>query len=211
MSKPKEEKTEESSASLGVSTTTPVSFYFEENVYLEQMLILAENGAGVRSEMQPPVGSVLPVAFRLSTAEEMIRCKAEVLAPVPTSPRALELREHMSEAAFKTLLSNKMGESATAIIKTSDLKKMKEAHEQKKKQKAKEARAYKLPQGFCLRFVDLSPAGLRLIKRHIKISDKLREDLVARDSGTAPSLKDEGQLMGQPFDAGDLSKRAMDW
>ena len=192
---------------IGVATTTPVAFFLEGKIFLERMNVLAEDGAGVLSDVAPPVGTHLQVVFRLSTAREAVRCRAEVLAEVATTPNGVLLRAKLGERAFKAAMGSTIGDSATMIFRTEDLEKMRP-----KKAEAADPAVLLHRAGFCVRFLDLDAHGKELVHNHVETSRRLGEQLAAHGGKLVDLSNDERATMSAMFDDdADLSKKAKDW
>lgn len=186
---------------IGVATTTQVAFVHHGELYLERMNVLAEDGAGVLSETLPAEETVLPVAFRLSTAEVAVRARARVAGHVPTSPAGLALRERAGEPTSVSSIGAVIGDSATAIFRVGDLEAA----------RVQVAPASGPATGFALAFIDLSPEQRAAICRHVELSRRLSDKLAARGDRLVSTTEDERATMAALFDEGDLSKKAMDW
>lgn len=191
---------------VGVGTTTAVAFVSAKKLYLERMNVLASDGAGILCAELPEVGEIMPIAFRLSTARELVRCKAEVLEHVPTTPAGLKLRARIGDAAFKSSVGAAIGDSATAIFRVADLEKASAG-----RRKPPERSATATAAGFAVRFVEMDEASRAVVVRHVETSRRLGEHLAARGDHMIATTEDEGEQIGALFEEGDLSKRAMDW
>jgi hypothetical protein len=191
---------------VGVGTTTAVAFVSAKKLYLERMNVLAVDGAGILCAELPEVGKIMPIAFRLSTARALVRCKAEVLEHIPTTPAGLEVRAKIGDAAFKSSVGAAIGDSATAIFRVADLEKAGAARHQPTGRSATATAA-----GFAVRFVEMEEASKAIVERHVATSRRLGEHLAARGDHLVATTDDEGEQIGALFDDGDLSKRAMDW
>ena len=192
---------------IGVATTTPLAFFWDGKVFLERMSVLAEDGAGVLCELLPPVGTHLQIVFRLSTASQAIRCRAEVLALVPTTPNGVLLRDKVGERAFKAAMGSTVGDSATMIFRTEDMEKLRP-----KPRDATDGPHTVSQFGFCIRFLDLDAHGKALVKSHLEISRRLGEQLAAHGGKMVNLGQDERSTMSAMFDDdADLSKKAQDW
>jgi len=192
---------------IGVATTTPLAFFYEGKLYLERMSVLADDGAGVLSTTTPPIGTHLQVAFRLSTAAETVRCRAEVLAALPTTPNGVLLKAKVGERAFKAAMGSTIGDSATMIFRTEDLEKLKPKH-----QPPADLAPVAKREGFCIRFLDLDATGKALVHHHLETSRRLGEQLAARGGQRVSVGSDERATMSAMFDDdADLSKKAESW
>jgi hypothetical protein len=192
---------------IGVATTTPLAFFLEGKLYLERMNVLAQDGAGVLSEVVPPIGTHLQIVFRLSTTSDAVRCRGEVLAGVPTTPNGVLLRSKVGERAFKAAMGSTIGDSATMIFRTEDLEKLRP-----KKTAATQTRQPARQSGFCIRFLDLDAHGAGLVAEHLQISRRLSEQLALHGGKLEGIARNEQATMSAMFDDdGDLSKKARDW
>lgn len=196
---------------IGVPTTTPLAFYHAGQLELGRMNLLAEDGCGVLSEAPPATGARVQIAFRLSTRRQQIRCQAEVLATLPTTPAGLELRQRGGAQAFKVAMSAAVADSATAIFRVSELERPRRAPAAPAELGPQVATAGQLPAGFCLRFVDLSATDREHVVAHLRLSRRLSEQLAAREGRLVALGPDERQTMAAYFDEGDLRKKAEDW
>lgn len=162
-------------ASVGVATTTPVAFYWGEEIHLERMNLISADGAGVLAPCQPPVGVSIPIAFRLSTAIEAVRCQGEVLGNVPTTPEGLALRSDVDEQSFQQSVRASVDDSATAVTDVKELEARAKADQQVVQQASEEPSAQvREVQGFCVRFLCLADDQKAAIARHLRISQRLR-------------------------------------
>lgn len=191
---------------VGVPTTTPIAFLWEGALYLERMNILAFDGAGILCDEIPPIGTVLPVVFRLSTAKAVTRCKAEVLGTLPTTPAGLTLRQKHGDKALPAITGAGVSDSATAIFRLSDLK---PAPAPPPGQSAGPEEGHIVQAtGFCLHFLELSAEGKAAIKHHLTTSKQLADRLAAQGMR---SITEERLAIADTFTEGDLSRRALDW
>jgi hypothetical protein len=189
---------------IGVATTTQIAFVLERKLFLERMNVLAENGAGVLCETLPDEGTLMPVAFRLSTAKELVRARARVLGHFPTTPAGLALRDQIGERAFVSSMGAAIGDSATAIFRMGDLEAAKP-----KKPAAPPAPAQ--VGGFAVEFVEVDEPSREAIRHHVEFSRRLSDKMAARGDHLVSTTEDERDTMAALFDEGDLSKKAMDW
>lgn len=196
----------------GVPTTTAVAFLFAGELHLERMNAIAFDGAGILAPIKPEIGAVFPVVFRLSTAEQAIRCTVKVLRHIPTTPAAVHAgaSERGDTLLGAIATSGGVSDSATAIFRMSDVDRM--ALIKKSKPGVWErATPVTAPEGFCVQFVELSSVSgnaRTIIEDHIRTSTALADRLAAQQ-GQLMALDRSG--VADMFDAGDLSQRALEW
>jgi hypothetical protein len=196
---------------IGVATTTPIACLIDDQLLLEPMNVLSEEGCGVPTAEPAPIGKIIAVAFRLSSSKRTILCKAVVLGEWATTPAGLELRAARGDDAFASAMS--MGSSATSIVRRGDLEKMHHNAAQKPKLEGSAVdKTYPVtkgkgaPGGLCLRFVDLGPEDLSLVRDHIRSSREIEAKLAI---GAASDSSD--RKLGLFFDDPKLSDKANDW
>jgi hypothetical protein len=202
---------------IGVATTTQVACLIDKTLLLEPMNVLADDGCGVPTTTPAPIGKTLAIAFRLSSSKRTIYCQAEVIGDVATTPGGLALKSAHGEDAFHDAMS--MKDSATSIVRREDIEKMRR---QAKAAGAKASTARTAasavdttfptapskgpPSGFCLRFRDLTPDNLQLVRAHIQQSREIEARLAI---GSVEESSDRKQ--GLFFDDPKLSDKANDW
>jgi hypothetical protein len=207
---------------FGVATTTPVAFVAQGTLHLERINMLADDGAGILTSVKVSVGEVLPVAFRLSTSKEAIRCRAEVLADIATTPSGLRLRDKVGTQTFVSIATAQLGDSATVMFRLSDLQEQAEAE-----RRAKEAAAASPTGaggavaavdaaaalcGISIKFLDLDAVSRQAVERHLRLSRHMSEMLALRGGKMVELGENERKTMSRLLDEeGNLSARALDW
>lgn len=193
----------------GVATTTPVAFMAAGMLYLERMNILAEDGCGILCDTLPLIGEEIPLCFKLSTSQSSIRCKARVMALVPTTPAGVKAFEEGGEKGLHAVTGGVTGDSVTMMFRLADLK------EAAAKSAAPSPPAPNRPAGkavgFCVRFVDLSGPSKAAVARHLKISRRLSDQLSTRGSSVVSLSEDDRKTMTRIMEDESLSDRARDW
>lgn len=192
---------------VGVATMTPIAFTANGTLYLERMNLLSEEGAGILCQDLPAVGEILPVIFRLSTAPTPVRCKAEVLASIPTTPSGLSLRTtHGEQAMLAAIGAASAGDSATMMFRMSDLKPLLSRPPPPPARSTPSAL-----HGFCIRFLDMTKEDKDAVARHVKTSRHLSETLNKRGEQMIAVIDDERATLASAFEDGNLAQRAKDW
>ncbi len=181
---------------IGVATTTQIALVIGGEPWLEPMNILADDGCGVPTTAPASIGAKIAIAFRLSSSKRTIRCKAEVVAETATTPAGMKLRQTHGDEALDDAMS--LGDSATSIVRLDAVAKVKA----KAKPQAKSTKST----GLCLRFLDLSPPDLALVRAHIAHSREIETRLAIGNESTSADRK-----IGLAFDDPKLSDKANDW
>lgn len=193
---------------VGVPTTTPIAFQSAGLLYLERMNILAEDGCGILCDTVPLPGEVLPVVFRLSTQKVAIRCRVSVEGSIPTTPGGLKLAQSLGEKGLHAATSSSIGDSATMMFRLDDIK---PEPKLRPRTPGDGAPVHKAP-GFCARFVDLGKDGCEAVARHLRISQRLADQLSTHAGGGAVTVTDKDRsALTQMFAEEGLSERAKDW
>ncbi len=183
-----------------------MAFCADGVLYLERMSVLAADGAGILCDTPLPKGAVVPLAFRLSTAKQAVRCRGEVLGSVATSPAGLKLHDRLGAQAFAKVATAGLGDSATVMFRLSDLE------EQAREQRKPAALPLQPPSGFCVRFVDLDEVGQQAVTHHLQVSRRLSEQLAVRGGRLVEIGENERRTIARLFEEDeDLSKKALDW
>jgi len=191
---------------IGVATTTPVAFVAQGKLCLERMNVLAADGAGILAQDLPALGSRLELVFRLSTAREAVRCQAEVMSHLPTTPAGLALRTRRGESAFKAAMGATLDESATMLFRMGDL-----AQAARRRELTPKAVTGAALSGFCVRFVGLDQAARERLSHHLEVARELGQKLMSRGDRLLAIGTDEQATMAAMFDDGDLAAKAKDW
>lgn len=194
---------------LGVPTTTPVAFTSAGVLYLERMNLLAEDGCGILCDTLPLEGEDIPLCFKLSTHPTALRCKARVLATVPTTPAGIKAFKEHGDQGMHAVTGGVTGDSVTMMFRLADIKPDTPRHTGP--HQANVARQVTKAVGFCVSFLDLAGPNKAAVARHLKISRRLSDQMATRGGNVVSLTDDDRKTMTRIMEDESLSDRAKDW